>query len=155
VGYGQNDQGSPTGTRFRRDDVPVLALRAGVSASGTALGASEIELGESTCEGDSGGPAISETTGAIVGVASRSGEVARGIRVVGPARELTRVDDQILQKGDDSPAVSGVLPIQMCIDEIPRVGRITATRSTSCSSGVASSEREGNARTCVVIALER
>ncbi len=73
VGFGQNDQGSPTGTRFRRDGVSVLATGAEVSPSGTALGSNEMELGTSTCEGDSGGPAISEESGAIVGVVSRGG----------------------------------------------------------------------------------
>jgi hypothetical protein len=71
VGFGENDQNQPIGTRFRKDDIPVLAVGATISASGTPLGGSEFELGESTCEGDSGGPAIDEKSGAIVGVVSR------------------------------------------------------------------------------------
>jgi MYXO-CTERM domain-containing protein len=73
VGYGQNDQNAPLGTRFRKDDVTVLAIGSSVSASGTALGSNEFEMGESMCEGDSGGPALDETTGAIVGMVSRGG----------------------------------------------------------------------------------
>jgi MYXO-CTERM domain-containing protein len=42
-----------------------------VSASQTPLAGNEFELGESTCGGDSGGPAIDETTGAVVGIMSR------------------------------------------------------------------------------------
>jgi hypothetical protein len=38
VGFGQNDQNAPVGTRFRKDGLSVLAVGAGVSASGTALG---------------------------------------------------------------------------------------------------------------------
>jgi hypothetical protein len=73
VGYGQNDKSMPIGTRFRRPGVAVLAMGAGISKSQTALGAHEFEVGESICEGDSGGPAISETTGAVIGVVSRGG----------------------------------------------------------------------------------
>ena len=73
VGYGQNDQTSPIGTRFRKEGVAVLAQGATVSASKTPLGAHEFEVGISICQGDSGGPAISEETGAVVGVVSRGG----------------------------------------------------------------------------------
>ncbi|HEY8041302.1 MAG TPA: trypsin-like serine protease [Polyangiaceae bacterium] len=75
VGYGQNDQNTTqtVGLRYRKDGVTVLAVGSTVSASQTPLGASEFEVGESMCGGDSGGPAISEKTGAIVGVVSRGG----------------------------------------------------------------------------------
>lgn len=73
VGYGTNDQNAPIGTRFRRDNVSVLAIGSTVSASMTPLGASEFEASEAMCNGDSGGPAIDEKTGAVVGVTSRGG----------------------------------------------------------------------------------
>jgi len=73
VGYGDNDQNAPVGTRFRKDGMSVLAVGAGTSASGTPLGSNEIELGEASCDGDSGGPAISEETGAVIAVVSRAG----------------------------------------------------------------------------------
>jgi len=72
VGFGQNDQNQPIGTRFRKDGVAVLAVGSTVSSSQTPLGSNEFELGESTCGGDSGGPAIDETTGAVVGIVSRA-----------------------------------------------------------------------------------
>ncbi|MCL2778530.1 MAG: S1 family peptidase [Polyangiaceae bacterium] len=71
VGYGQNDQGVPIGTRFRKSGISVLAQGRGVSASGTPLGAHEFEVGRSICQGDSGGPAISEESLAVIGVVSR------------------------------------------------------------------------------------
>jgi MYXO-CTERM domain-containing protein len=71
IGYGLNDVGLPTGTRLRRENVPVLAMGPGISASRTSLGNREFEAGTSFCQGDSGGPAISEVTGAVVGVVSR------------------------------------------------------------------------------------
>lgn len=73
VGYGQNDRQIPIGTRFRKENVPVLAMGKAVSASRTPLGKNEFEVGRSICQGDSGGPAISELSGAVVGVVSRGG----------------------------------------------------------------------------------
>jgi hypothetical protein len=73
VGYGQNDKKMPLGTRLRKDNVAVLAMGRGISDSKTALGRHEFEVGMSICEGDSGGPALSEETGAIIGVVSRGG----------------------------------------------------------------------------------
>ncbi len=74
VGYGKNDVGAALGTRLQKLDVPVLAIGAGTSASKTALGAHEFELGAGSCGGDSGGPAFSAQTGAIIGVVSRGGD---------------------------------------------------------------------------------
>ncbi len=71
VGFGYNDQDASVGTRFRKDGVSVLAVGSTVSASQTALGSNEFEVGESMCGGDSGGPAIDEKTGAIVGIVAR------------------------------------------------------------------------------------
>ena len=74
VGYGQNDRAVPVGTRLRKDAVKVLAVGQRVSASRTPLGTNEFEVGLSICAGDSGGPAISEATGAVIGVVSRGGD---------------------------------------------------------------------------------
>lgn len=73
VGYGQNDQQLPIGTRLRKDNVGILAVGKKVSTNMTALATNEFEVGLSICQGDSGGPAISETSGAVVGVVSRGG----------------------------------------------------------------------------------
>lgn len=73
VGYGKSDTGT-TGTRIRKTGVVVRAVGPGLSKSDTALGDHEFEVGLSICHGDSGGPAISQSTGAIVGVVSRGGD---------------------------------------------------------------------------------
>ena len=73
VGFGQNDKHMPLGTRFRKDNVKLLAVGQAVSPSHTSLGSREFEVGLSICQGDSGGPAVSETSGAVIGVGSRGG----------------------------------------------------------------------------------
>lgn len=73
VGYGKTDNGS-TGQRLRKTGVTVRAIGPGLSSSETALGKNEFEVGISICHGDSGGPAISQSTGAIIGVVSRGGD---------------------------------------------------------------------------------
>lgn len=74
IGYGKNDRELPVGTRMSKEGIGVLAVGRGTSPSQTALGAHEFETTMGTCEGDSGGPAISEKTGAIIGVVSRGGD---------------------------------------------------------------------------------
>jgi hypothetical protein len=68
VGWGVTDRSSDPQTRQQRGGVKVLAV-----GPGDHLGPAEFELGESGCAGDSGGPAFSESTGAVVGVLSRGG----------------------------------------------------------------------------------
>lgn len=76
VGYGKNDRGIDYGTRQRTAIMPVLAHGRGVSKSGTPLGPAEIELGKSNCDGDSGGPVLAASTGAVLAVASRNYDCA-------------------------------------------------------------------------------
>jgi hypothetical protein len=60
IGFGKRTDTSNAGLRERRDNVPILAVSS-----------HEFEVGQATCSGDSGGPAISRASGAIVGVVSR------------------------------------------------------------------------------------
>ena len=71
VGYGNNDQGLPAGVRLRTQPLAVRAVGRGISKNQTPLATHEFELGRSACDGDSGGPAIAEATGAVLGVVSR------------------------------------------------------------------------------------
>jgi hypothetical protein len=74
IGYGRSDNDEVLGRRLRRDDIGVLAVGARLTASSTALGDREFEVGRSICQGDSGGPSISVNTGAVVGVVSRGAD---------------------------------------------------------------------------------
>ena len=68
VGYGAtSDAQTGSGTRRRRDNVPVLS--AGQDWN-EVIGAGEIAAGQGVCSGDSGGPLVA-ASGAIIGVASR------------------------------------------------------------------------------------
>jgi MYXO-CTERM domain-containing protein len=68
VGWGLTEVGELPSTRMQRSGVEVLDI--GPKAP---LGSAEFVVSESICSGDSGGPAFSSKTGAIVGVVSRGG----------------------------------------------------------------------------------
>ncbi|HEX7667569.1 MAG TPA: S1 family peptidase [Polyangiaceae bacterium] len=67
VGYGKSGDDSGAGEKLLRTNVPVVSVTA-----------HEFQTGEATCNGDSGGPAIDEDTGSIVGVVSRGGPTCEG-----------------------------------------------------------------------------
>lgn len=151
VGYGQNDQSSPIGTRFRRGGVAVLAQGAGVSASKTPLGPREFEVGTSICQGDSGGPALSEESGAVIGVVSRGGGCAEDF---GHIYTTTAGFDEVF---GDAFRLAGATPIAESGDEVTGaattrsrstaypgdVAGETPTTAASCAVGPASGERSG------------
>ena len=70
VGFGMNEQNVNVQVRMQKDDVKVLALSPEVTQFHT-LHAGEFAFGEAACYGDSGGPALSAKSNAVVGVASR------------------------------------------------------------------------------------
>jgi hypothetical protein len=78
VGWGVSDTSSDPATRQQRAGVKVIAI-----GPAPSLGAAELELGESGCAGDSGGPALA-ASGAVIGVLSRGGN-GSGARPGDPA----------------------------------------------------------------------
>jgi hypothetical protein len=68
IGWGITDQSSTPAMRQQRGDVKVLTV-----GPAERLGPAEFKIGESVCAGDSGGPALAQTTGAVLGVLSRGG----------------------------------------------------------------------------------
>jgi MYXO-CTERM domain-containing protein len=69
VGWGYTESGMPN-VRMQREGIKVVAV--GPNASGPTP-PNDFKVGESICSGDSGGPALSTTTNAIIGVVSRGG----------------------------------------------------------------------------------
>jgi hypothetical protein len=69
VGFGMNGDGAAAGAGVKlvREHVRVLSVSL-----------AELTVGEATCHGDSGGPALDEGTGEIVGVVSRGGPNCEG-----------------------------------------------------------------------------
>jgi hypothetical protein len=74
IGWGvANNTSSQIPSRRTRADIPVLKVGpANLGASG-GLGPNEFEIAEGICSGDSGGPAVAQSTGAVIGVVSRGG----------------------------------------------------------------------------------
>jgi len=68
VGWGVTDEAPTPARRQQRGGVKVLSV-----GPAERLGPAEFRVGESGCAGDSGGPAIAESTGAVLGVLSRGG----------------------------------------------------------------------------------
>jgi hypothetical protein len=75
VGWGQSDDNLGT-VRRRRADIPILKV--GPVGGLSAAGPREFVIGEGICSGDSGGPAFSMETGAVLGVVSRGGNGRQG-----------------------------------------------------------------------------
>ncbi len=78
VGFGKSGDESGAGAKLLRTNVPVVSVTD-----------HEFETGEATCNGDSGGPAIDEASGEIVGVVSRGGPTCEG---AGTTNIFTRTD---------------------------------------------------------------
>lgn len=70
VGFGMNEYNENVQVRMQKDAVVITALAPEVTRY-HSLHAGEFAMGEAACYGDSGGPALSGETNAIVGVASR------------------------------------------------------------------------------------
>jgi V8-like Glu-specific endopeptidase len=69
VGWGVTDKTPDPPVRQQRKKVKVT----GVGPQEPNVAPNEFSVGEAICSGDSGGPAISEETGAVLGVVSRGG----------------------------------------------------------------------------------
>jgi hypothetical protein len=133
VGFGRTSDTSGAGVKERRDAVPIVSVAP-----------SEFSLGESTCSGDSGGPALDSDSGAIVGVVSRGGPAC----VSAQARNIyTRVDGwaELIRQGitlgggsADHPTeptpVPGHTPDPAPSDPPPDIGR-PCQAGEQCASG--------------------
>ncbi len=67
VGFGKAGDLQSAGVKLLRDHVRILSATD-----------SEFQVGEATCNGDSGGPALEESTGDVMGVVSRGGPSCEG-----------------------------------------------------------------------------
>jgi secreted trypsin-like serine protease len=142
VGFGKSGDDDPAGKKLLREHVPVLAVTA-----------AEFEVGESTCNGDSGGPALDEDTGEILGVVSRGGPTCEG----GDVRNIyTRVDafswliDQAFAKvtgGSDEPADAGASsakpPKRGTKSKPPSDVGSACQTAKDCAAGICMEESDG------------
>jgi hypothetical protein len=72
VGWGVTSDGGTPSERQQRTGVAILGIGPSIDAEGYELASSEFDVGESICEGDSGGPALNASD-AVIGVVSRGG----------------------------------------------------------------------------------
>jgi secreted trypsin-like serine protease len=73
IGYGVDESGERPRTRMQRTGLVVSQIGPGRSGIGEPIMRGELVFGEAACSGDSGGPAFSADTGALVAIASRVG----------------------------------------------------------------------------------
>ncbi len=77
IGWGvANNTTSQIPSRRTRKDIPVVKVGPANLGVNGGLGPHEFAIGEGICSGDSGGPAVAQTTGAVIGVVSRGGNGA-------------------------------------------------------------------------------
>jgi hypothetical protein len=84
VGFGLTVSGGMAGAKRFRTGVPILKVDA-----------AEFLVGEATCNGDSGGPALDESTGEIVGVVSRGPQPCEGAHAGNVYTRAERVAEAI------------------------------------------------------------
>ena len=70
VGFGKTGDYGAAGEKLLREHVKI-----------ESVSAAEFEVGEATCNGDTGGPALDESSGELVGVVSRGGPTCEGADV--------------------------------------------------------------------------
>lgn len=73
IGYGLDETGRRPDHRMQRGGLVVSQIGPGRSPIGERIERGELVFGEAACSGDSGGPAFSAGTGALVAIASRVG----------------------------------------------------------------------------------
>lgn len=73
IGYGVDESGERPKVRMQRGGLLVSQIGPGRSGIGEPIRRGELVFGEAACSGDSGGPAFSADTGALVAIASRVG----------------------------------------------------------------------------------
>ena len=99
VGFGKAGDDASAGTKLLRAHVKVLETSA-----------AEFLVGESTCSGDSGGPALDETSGEIVGVVSRGGPQCDGANahnIYTRADVFLRLVDEAIARASTPSPVKG------------------------------------------------
>jgi V8-like Glu-specific endopeptidase len=141
VGYGRTTDRSSAGVREYRTAVPILQVTD-----------HEFLLGQSTCSGDSGGPALDVAHNAVIGVTSRGGPTCTSTRA---RNYFTRADDwaslirQGLQLGAGNGFNGSTAPSADPGDHgIPNDMGASCSEGSQCSSGYCIRSRGQCTMTC-------
>jgi secreted trypsin-like serine protease len=154
VGYGVTEANQYPLERRQRTGIPILK-NGPATTKFFDVGDGEFETGEGECAGDSGGPAFSESTGALVGIASRVSNgkdrtpSQAGAFCVGPDTEDVYTTlasaKAVIQSGFDAAGASPVL-------EEADGGAGSTTTTVSKSGCAASPARPGSLPSVALLA---
>lgn len=132
VGYGKTSNRSSVGVRRFRTEVPIVDVTP-----------TELVVGESTCSGDSGGPAFDAQTGEILGVLSRGSVDCTGDRTSNVYVRVTAFLDLIDRITGLSPPTAPPPPYTPPAD----IGE-PCTDGESCATGLCVLARGYCSRAC-------
>lgn len=151
VGWGVTDTSPSPNVRQRRPNVAVLKV--GPDATGEPTPPNDFKVGESICSGDSGGPALSTSTNAVIGVVSRGGNgtsnpndpAAGCLNATNFYTSTSPFKDLILQAFAESghdPWIEG--------QPDPRLAKLggACSKDADCQSNVCAAASSGAASTC-------
>jgi secreted trypsin-like serine protease len=129
VGYGLTSSGGTAGAKRFRSGISILRV-----------GAAEFIVGEATCSGDSGGPAIDEHTGEILGVVSRGPQPCEG---AGAGNVYTRADrvagaigEHVTPSAPDEPTPDAGSTVEPPADDRGGDQGDACTEGASCATGL-------------------
>ncbi len=136
VGWGVTSDGQPPTVRQQLAGVPIVAVGPASSAADYDIGPNEFEVGQSICDGDSGGPAL-DGDGAVVGVVSRGGN---GVNPASGNAAVTCLGDATLNVFTETAAFRDVILAAFAsVGATPRRVGVPIGEACSASSECASS----------------
>lgn len=130
VGFGKTSDYGSAGEKLLREHVKIQAVTA-----------AEFEVGEATCNGDSGGPALDESNGELLGVVSRGGPACEGPgvhNIYTRADAFAEVIAAALEKadlGDSDPDAGVYSPPQKSDAGTVSSSKLPSDMGEKCSKG--------------------
>lgn len=129
VGYGQQGDGGPSGTRQRIDNRAILCTGINCGDSSSIKATEWVGTGN-VCQGDSGGPAL-DSAGLVIGVASRGGAGCAETAYGDVASHAVWIKDTTIA----ATTQAGLTPPSWASGEMSGVGGGASVAASSASTG--------------------